>query len=273
MIVKSDLHMHTNFDDGKNTISEMVESAIEKGFETVGISGHSFTPFDLSYCVKKQAQYLHEIAKAKRKYADKIDLLCGVEADFYSDINKADYDYVIGSVHYFKSVKNKYYPIDESKQQFWNILRLMFDNNREHMVSTYYNNVVAMVKKQRPDIIGHFDLITKFGGDNNTCELPEEKYLPIVQSAIDEIINIQSYSPVFEINTGAISRGYKNKPYPSINVLKLLRGKNAPVILSSDAHNRDSIGYFFDESIAILKEIGYNTVVLASKTGFISKGI
>ena len=33
--------MHTCYCDGKNTPEEMVQSAIEKGLSTVGISGHS----------------------------------------------------------------------------------------------------------------------------------------------------------------------------------------------------------------------------------------
>ena len=35
-----DLHMHTVFSDGKNTPEEMVEEAIRRGLDTVGISDH-----------------------------------------------------------------------------------------------------------------------------------------------------------------------------------------------------------------------------------------
>ena len=36
-----DLHMHTIWSDGTNTAEEMVQEAIRKGLETVGISDHS----------------------------------------------------------------------------------------------------------------------------------------------------------------------------------------------------------------------------------------
>ena len=36
-----DLHMHTVFSDGKNTPEEMVQEAIRRGLDTVGISDHS----------------------------------------------------------------------------------------------------------------------------------------------------------------------------------------------------------------------------------------
>ena len=268
MIIKSDLHMHTNFDDGANSVFEMIESAIDKGFETVGISGHGFTPFDLSYCIKKNASYLRELTRAKRKYAGKINVLCGIEADGYSEINIADYDYSIGSVHYFKSVKGKYYPIDLSSIDFNNTLRILFNNDSEFMVTTYYKSVVEMIKKFMPTIIGHFDLITKFSDDDNTCRLPEEKYLSIVKSAVDEILDIPSYTPIFEVNTGAIARGYKTAPYPSEAILRILHGYNIPVTLSSDAHNSENIGYYFDESIEILKNVGYENVLVMENLAF-----
>ena len=48
---KADLHTHTSFCDGKNSPEEMVRSAVEKGFDVLGFSGHSYTPFDETYCM------------------------------------------------------------------------------------------------------------------------------------------------------------------------------------------------------------------------------
>ena len=47
---KANLHTHTSFCDGKNSPEEMVRSAVEKGFDVLGFSGHSYTPFDETYC-------------------------------------------------------------------------------------------------------------------------------------------------------------------------------------------------------------------------------
>ena len=43
---KVNLHTHTCFCDGKNTPEEMVISAIEKGMDVLGFSGHSSSSFD-----------------------------------------------------------------------------------------------------------------------------------------------------------------------------------------------------------------------------------
>ena len=50
-MIKIDLHIHSTYCDGKSTLRESVDSAIEKGFATIGFSGHSYTFFDESYCM------------------------------------------------------------------------------------------------------------------------------------------------------------------------------------------------------------------------------
>ena len=60
----SNFHQHTTFSDGKATIEQTVQRAIELNFEAIGISDHSYTPFDTTYCMKKEreTEYLEEIA-------------------------------------------------------------------------------------------------------------------------------------------------------------------------------------------------------------------
>ena len=48
----ADLHTHTKFSDGKGTVREMVDAARLGGLATLGISDHSLTPFDVSYCMR-----------------------------------------------------------------------------------------------------------------------------------------------------------------------------------------------------------------------------
>ena len=97
-----DLHMHTTYCDGKYSAEEMVLAAIEHGLKTVGLSGHSFTWFDTSYCMSLEdtQAYIEEVNSLKEKYADRIRVLLGTELDYWADIDTAPYDYLIGSSHY-----------------------------------------------------------------------------------------------------------------------------------------------------------------------------
>ena len=65
----------------------------------------------------RTALYRAQVAKLKERYAGKLDILCGLEWDLYSDDDPAAYDYFIGSVHYVQGPKTgRYYEIDSAKR-------------------------------------------------------------------------------------------------------------------------------------------------------------
>ena len=61
----SNFHTHTVLCDGKSSPEEVVLSAIEKGFSSLGFSGHAPTDFDQSYCLKDLDAYIAEISALK----------------------------------------------------------------------------------------------------------------------------------------------------------------------------------------------------------------
>ena len=62
-IFPSNLHAHTFYCDGKNNAEDYILTAIEKGFTSVGLSGHSFTAFDTEPCMTEQGtqEYLKKV--------------------------------------------------------------------------------------------------------------------------------------------------------------------------------------------------------------------
>ena len=191
-MILRDLHVHTTYCDGINTPEEMVLTAIQKGMECLGFSAHSYTFFDESYCMKMADDYKHEIARLKEKYKDKIKILCGVEQDFYSEEPTDGYDYVIGSVHYIKIGKN-YIPIDESAQILIDAANKYFGGDFYKLADTYYKTV-AQIKNA--DIIGHFDLITKFNEGFCLFDENDERYEKSYKETLDILLRQDVY---FEI--------------------------------------------------------------------------
>ena len=112
-----DFHIHTTFCDGTDSAEDIVREAIRKKMKRLGFSGHSYTFFDESYCMSKSGteEYKAEINRLKEEYRADIDILCGIEQDFYSKEPTDGYDYVIGSVHYIKK-NGEYFPVDESAE-------------------------------------------------------------------------------------------------------------------------------------------------------------
>ena len=73
----SNAHTHTNFCDGKNTAEEMVLGAIQKGFTSLGFSGHSYLSFDSGWTMSEEGTqaYCQEINRLKQAYNPKFPSL------------------------------------------------------------------------------------------------------------------------------------------------------------------------------------------------------
>ncbi len=244
-MIKQDLHTHSVFSDGNNTIEEIVKSAIALNLDTIGISDHSYTEFDTSYCIKKDRipDYISEINSLKNKYKGIIDVKCGIEQDYYSTCDTSDFDYTIGSVHYIK-VNEEYIPVDESAEILLSAVSNHFNGDIYSLVELYFETVSDVVNKTNADIIGHFDLITKFNENNKLFDENNIRYVNAYKRAANALLKT---GKVFEINTGAISRGYRTSPYPSSDIYRYLKNKGAKFILSSDSHSVDSLCFRFNE--------------------------
>lgn len=236
-----DLHTHTTYCDGKNTPEQMVKAAIEKGLLCIGFSGHSYTHFDERYCMSRQGvkDYCTEIADLKIKYKNEIEILCGIEQDYYSEESTESFDYVIGSVHYlFRD--GVYLPLDESAEILKEGIDKYFDGDANLLAEAYFETVSDVVNKTNADVIGHFDLITKFG----TFDTSHPRYVAAWKKAVDKLI---PFGKPFEINTGAISRGYTDTPYPSAEIRRYVKEKGGTFILSSDSHCAETLCFGFDK--------------------------
>ena len=247
-MISKDLHMHTVYCDGSSTPEEMVLSAVDRGLKTVGVSGHSYTFFDTSYCMQKAEipRYIAELRYLRAKYYDTIHVLCGVEQDYYSDYPTDAFDYVIGSVHYLKAGET-YYPVDDGYDILRDAAQKYFGGDIYALCERYYQTVADVVNKTGCDIIGHFDLISKFIETDPLFDVHHPRYVKAWQNAVDELVK---YGVPFEINTGAMSRGYRSEPYPSCEMIDYIREHGGRFVLSSDAHSAETVAYRFEDYIS-----------------------
>lgn len=238
-----DLHTHTTYSDGKNSPEEMIRSAMAKKMTAIGISDHSDTFFDRSYCMLSDnyASYQKELAFLKEKYCDDIDIFCGIEQDFFSEETTEGFDYIIGSVHYIR-VNKHYIPVDESPEILTTAADDYFHGDMLALTECYFETAGQIVNRTGADIIGHFDLISKFNEDHRLFDPQSPRYIAAWQRAADDLL--KTHRP-FEINTGAMSRGYRRSPYPSQEMIDYISEHGGCFIFSGDAHNTKTIGYEF----------------------------
>lgn len=237
-----DLHMHTIWSDGTNTAEEMVQEAIRKGLETVGISDHS-SGDPCGMTLEQSVEYRAEIARLKEKYAGQIRVLCGLERDYFTD-DFADYDYTIGSVHWLAMPDGHRVPIDYMAEKLREGAEKYFGGDFYALAEAYYAMMAKVVEVTKCDIIGHFDLITKFIEQDPAFDTNHPRYVKAWQQAADELLKT---GKPFEVNTGAISRGYRTTPYPAKEIRNYIREHGGKLIMSSDAHAKENIAFRFDE--------------------------
>lgn len=258
----SNLHNHSTYSDGKCTLEENVQSAIEKNMLSLGFSDHSFTPCDTSYCMRSEQYdaYLQEIAALKEKYKGQIPLYAGIELDYDSSVDTSLFDYTIASVHYI--IKDGVvYPIDHSAAQQRDCIDNAFGGDVLAMAECYFQQLADHVEHCKPTFVGHFDVISKFG------LMPEDD--PAYQAlAIDALARILPVCPYLEVNTGAIARGHRNQPYPARFLLDEIKKRGGLLLLGSDSHHKDNLTFWFDEAVALLKEAGFHHIHVFNGIGF-----
>lgn len=241
---KTDLHIHTTFSDGVNSPEECVIYAINMGFDEIGFSDHSYIshPSDIVYWKGPEFEsiYKAEIERLKYMYKGKIDILCGIEQDYYSDHPAEGYDYIIGAVHFIKTEK-AFVGVDEPADYTLQNLKY-FDGDIYTFAEEYYKREALVVEKTNCDIIAHFDLISKYNEVSNLFDVNNPRYVKAWQSAADKLLKT---GKPFEINAGAMAKGLTTLPYPSKDIIEYLRKRGAKFILSSDAHKKENIGFMF----------------------------
>ena len=250
-LLTTDLHMHTAYCDGRNTPEEMVVSAIDKGMSCIGFSGHSYVPFDHEFGMnpEKLASYKQEIRDLQSRYEDQIRILCGIEMDYHSDpMADAEFDYVIGSVHYIDTPEGPM-GVDNTPEIFSSAVERFYKNDYYLAAEAYFGLVSDVVRRTGCDIIGHFDLIAKFNEKHQFFDESHPRYIAAWKKAADRLI---PENKIFEINTGAMSRGWKSTPYPSQPMIDYIRDRGGRFILSSDSHRSDTIGFGFNMASAMI---------------------
>ncbi|MBP9989178.1 MAG: histidinol-phosphatase HisJ family protein [Ruminococcus sp.] len=251
-----DIHNHTkNSYDGHFPIEVMVDAAIEKGIQVVGITDH--VEMDL-YKEKGYDKTIYlsydETVEAKKIYEGKIEILSGVELgeptynlkDSIELIESRDFDVVIGSIHSLRNWK------DFSHYDYK-------DLDVDAILKEYFQEVKGMVDWGRIDTMAHLTYPLRYIIGNSGIYVDISTY----QKDIDEIFSLLVEKDIpMEVNASGL-RQTINETFPSapyVRRYKELGGKY--VTFASDAHYPEHMGLHVDEAMKIAKECGFNSSLI-----------
>jgi histidinol-phosphatase (PHP family) len=284
------LHTHSIYSDGKSQPREIVEEAVRQGLTTLGFSEHSPLPFDNNFSVKEadMPRYVAEIAQLKEEFKSKIDIYCGLEADYLTGVSepfavtkeKYHLDYLIGGVHLvvdpaFRQAQRPKDPepvegstntinsdeiwfIDGPKWEVYDEgLQKFFNGDIRRAVRRFYEQSNEMIENEPFDIIAHFDKIKMHNRERYFHE-DEPWYRKLALETLDLI---REKGLVMEINTRGLYKKRYNGFYPSPWLMEEACKMGVPALISADAHHFSEITLEFEAAEEALKKAGYRSVV------------
>jgi len=261
------LHTHTTFVDGKKTPEELIIAVLEKGGSSIGFSEHAHVPFDpgCSMTLETTHEYLREVRAMKEKYKGTIDIFLGLEQDLHTPWLPEGLDFIIATTHYVRG-DGEFHTVDYSKENQKELSEKYYGGDFYAMAEEWFKLAAETIEKIDADIVGHFDLISKYNIDG--CVF-EERHPRYVKAALDSMDAILERCKLFEVNTGAMFRVGKTEPYPSAFLLKELSKRGAEVVLTSDSHCADSLFFKFSEMQELLKACGFKYMKRLTTDGFV----
>lgn len=269
------LHAHSVFCDGKNTPEEMIRACLAAGMDSAGISIHSPLTFANGWAAKAEnvAPFLAEMRRLKAAYAGRIAVYAGVEWDVLSDEKWLEpFDYVLGSAHFLPVGGDPaaYPTVDDSPETTRRFLAEAFDGDSDAAAECYFAQLRRVADAPRAQVVGHFDLLTKFDEKERFFDETSPRYRAAALNAMDALV---SAGKVFEVNTGAISRGWRTTPYPSRWILGQLRRRNDRVTISSDSHHAATVDCAFDDAQRLLEACGFEEIWAFDGRAFVKRRI
>lgn len=255
MRIPADSHSHSKYShDGRERAENLIKRAIELDLNYYAITEH--LDRDYKQCRSERfipqlrlKAYYRTVGKLREKYQNSDTYVAfGVEAGFCPEVvewyaenlPKYDFDVIINSIH----------TMDGGDAYFGKIFG---DKTQDEIYYRYLDLLLESVKvPYEYDIVGHIGYVTRYVSFENYT-LIQDKYLEKIDEILKEIIKRDK---TIEINTHI---KHKEMLYlPERQILEryyALGGRR--ITFSSDAHNKESIGYRYELARELAKEIGF----------------
>ncbi len=270
MIFPQNLHTHTVYSDGKHTPEEMAEGAVRSGCASLGFSEHSpltgeADPDGWSMKPASVPSYRAAVLGLRTAYAGRLAVFLGLEQDIDSAPPTDPYDYLIGSVHGVWA-DGMYLSVDASPGLFDQTVREHFGGDCYAFAKAYYRREAETAIKTGCHIVGHFDLITKFNEGGCRFDETDPRCRTAALEAMDALLE---RDVIFEVNTGAMSRGCRTAPYPAPALLRAIRERGGRICITSDSHHAETTVHAFPQAAEQAKACGFRESWILTESGWI----
>lgn len=250
----TDYHVHTHrCGHATGDSRDFVIRAIEVGLSEIGFTDHIplyFLPLErrdprLAMSEDRFDDYLEEVASLKREFAGTIAVRLGLEADYaegYEDalerwLARADWDFVLGSVHWVAGGW-----IDDPSSASTRFER----EGAATLYREYYRLLTRAAGTGLFDVMSHFDLPKKHG---------HRPALPLEDVEEEAISAVAASGCAVELSSAGLRKPVR-EPYPESRLLTKINSAGIPVTFSSDAHAPAEVGGGYEHTLALARSCG-----------------
>ena len=242
-------HSHTPL--CKHAVGEPEEYAAvaqQRGLRGLTVTCHNPMPDGFSAIVRMSPDqledYIEMVARAREVWSGKIDVLLGLEADYFEgyeswleqQIEATDFHYVLGSVHP---------QISEFRQAYWN-------EDEVEVQRTYFRLLAQAAETRLFDTLAHPDLIK----NETSSYWQPEQIMDDICRALDRIAKT---GVAMELNTSGLNKTIAEmNPFP--DMIREMRARDIPVVIGADAHVPTRVADGYEKAIDLLSTCGYEQV-------------
>lgn len=265
-------------DHAEDRLEQLVQQAIALGMPAYGLSEHAprLEPlhvydeekamgWDVAHLADLFGRYAAEAKRLQAAYSGQIEILVGFEAEVipegrYVEVMRGlreehGLDYFVGSVHWVDG-----HIIDYTRDRFDQAVAAQ--GGLERLALRYYDIAAEMVSALRPEVVGHLDLVRRYGGDDPALETPAVR-----ERARAVLALMKEHDAIIDINTAGYRKGL-GSPYPAPWLLEAARGIGVACCFGDDAHRIGEVGAGIAEAREYLLAHGIAEVtVLAREAG------
>jgi histidinol-phosphatase (PHP family) len=263
-------HIHTTASDGRFTPREVIEQAIASGLKFICFTDHyPYPPGTVEWRSTLHSEdYVNEITKLKKEFADKIEISLGAEFNWMPDhiewtkkeIQKTNLDYALGAIHNLPD-NNGDYPTVNSSEEEWKEIIKKFKGIKK-VIKEYYKQVILAAESGLFDCIAHMDIVKVWNQDSQYFAEDEDGYK---QQVIETLNKIAQSKICVEINTAGLYNK-AGEQYPSFWIIKEMKKRDIPITIGSDFHGEGfhhgkEVTSGLREAIELAKKAGYDSIV------------
>lgn len=255
----TDYHLHLRPDDltaraqdhfTEENIARYRAVADGRGIAELGVSEHVYR-FEQALIVWQHPLWREFAIDDLDAYCEfvraRTDLRLGIEADFVAGaedrmgnlLERGDFDYVVGSVHFLRE-----HSIDMDDYSVWDR-----GHSAEEIWERYFQTLAEAARSGLFDILAHPDLVKVWGSDRPRPEGDLRRYYePAIEAIAETDIAV-------EVSTAGLRKPTREL-YPARAFLEMCVDAGVPVALSSDAHRPEDVGVDYDQALELLDAVG-----------------